>query len=109
MSTQQPPQQADPTAKKGIAFALMPFAPWLIIVLIALSQNKGFEKISQAQNAIASQSSPNQPLSKSLQNKKDLKECYSNLGVGARGIDEASDKEVNDALADCKIKLKEQS
>lgn len=103
MSNQQPPQQADPTAKKGIGFALMPFAPWLIIVLIALSQNKGFEKISQAQNAIAS--NPQSQTDK----RQALKECYAKLGVGARGIDEAPDQEVNNALFDCNQKLKEKS
>jgi hypothetical protein len=103
MSNQQPPQQADPTAKKGVGFALMPFAPWLIVVLIALSQNKGFEKISQAQNAIAS--NPQSQADKRLA----LKECYAKLGVGARGIDEAPEQEVNNALYDCNKKLKEQS
>ena len=96
MSSQ--PQQEDPTGKKGMGFALMPFAPWLIIVAIALSQSGAFKKASNLQNANAGNDI-----------RQELKQCYASLGLAARGIDTAPIKDVNDRLFDCKEELKRKS
>lgn len=98
MANEQP---KDPTGKKGIGFALMPFAPWLIITLIAHNQSGAFKKASASQNANAASESTNI--------RQQLKQCYSKLGLTARGIDEAPIKEVNDRLFDCKEELKGKS
>jgi hypothetical protein len=92
---QQPP---DPNAKKSIVFALAPFGAWFVIVLIALAQNKGFDKLASLQKANAS-----------TDIRSELKECYAKLKLAARGIDEASVKEVNDRLFECREELKNRS
>jgi hypothetical protein len=98
MANEQP---KDPTGKKGIGFALMPFAPWLVIVLIALNQSGAFKKGIGAQNANAASEGANI--------RQELKQCYDKLGLKARGIDEASTKEVNDLLFDCRKELEGKS
>lgn len=98
MANEQPQQQQDPTKKKGFIFAIFPFFPWAVIVLIALHQNKAFEKISSLQNASASSNT-----------REELKACFKQLNIPARGVDKLSDKDANDQLFDCKEALKRAS
>ena len=91
-------QAKDPSAKKGIAFALAPFAGWLVVLLIALNQSGALKKATSAQNANAG-----------TDNRQELKQCYAKLGVSARGIDTADSKTINDFLFDCRKELENKS
>lgn len=90
----------DDPNKKPAGFAFYPVAPLILITLIALNQTGALKKVSSLQNANANSDSGI---------RQELKECYSKLGLAARGIDEAPIKEVNDRLFDCKEELKRKS
>ena len=96
MANEQPKTQ-DPTAPKGLAFSLAPFGAWLVIVAIALLQNKQLPQLATS----------NQP--QNIDIRSELKACYQQLSLVARGIDSAPLREVNDRLYDCRNQLKGQS
>ncbi len=102
---QRPQQQQDPTKKKGFLFAIFPFFPWLLIVITALWQNKGFEKISQAtsQNAVAFTGEV-----VSAKPRDQLKVCYAKLKIN-RNVEALSDEQVKNFLDRCNQSLREAS
>lgn len=102
---QQQQKQQDPTKKKGFLFAILPFFPWFFITMIALLQNKAFEKISQAtsQNAVASTGEIT-----NLNPRERLKACYAKLKLN-RNVDPLTDEQVKSFLEKCNQSLKEAS
>jgi len=97
MENDRQQKTSDPTAPKELAFCLAPFGAWLIIVAIALLQNKQLPQLA------------NQTQTQSIDIRSELKACYQQLSLVARGIDNAPLREVNDRLYDCRNQLRGQS
>jgi len=91
MANDQQPKTQDPTAPKGLAFSLAPFGAWLVIVAIALLQNKQLPQLAKADTQ-----------AQRIDIRSELKACYQRLSLVAENIDIAPYKEVNDRLYACK-------
>lgn len=84
--------------KNNLLFTYFPFLVWVGIVLIALSQNGGMEKLRAMQGATAATDKRSQ-----------LIQCYARFNANSPKIIERlkalSDQQVNDLLFECNERL----